>query len=770
MKHISLLIILLISSFSYLPAQNELFENNSFEDWSGSEVFGYSPQEWNTTMGSTFKETAIKKSGNLALKIATSNQSSNKLEQEIRSSQNQFFTGDVYEITINYYVTKSQDGNDILLKSYWTNGGAELSHDSDKLNNGTYLTSVGQWATKTIQTSVPENATSFYFALNVTKGSDVIFDDFSFKKIERTEPYINITPATLPKVSTLIGSPVQMAKLLISSGNLPNPITLEVTGKDAGYFTPSISSIPVSENLTEVTITYNPLAAGSHSAMLLIDCAGAEILSKTVSLKGDATDPTQAPIISVSPTTSLTFEAEVGKESVQEVYVTSSDLTDYLYAKVQGEADGVFLISTTMLPKVNDNTPFRITFKPKVQGTFTKSIELYSKGAQSVVIKVSGTGKPKGGGGEEPEGDKWPLDPNNPLALLIEPFNGVTHNKVLSNEGWKNIAEVNTRAWWGYTFKNDNGAITESTAKVTAFNSVNTDEVPYEMWLVTPPLDFVNSISKMFTFRVMGDLMIANSDAVLELYYMDMADGYLYKQKIDMDMPSIPDDNKEWREFHIDLTGQNISDTFFMGFRFSATGGLANSAVYYIDDVTYGRTDIPQITASEDYIFLKTRPDVEIQSKVINVSSTNLNNPVTLSIGGSNASKFELSTDVLPSTGGNFTVSFKSDLIGIHVAYVKLSSRGAADVYIPISAETSNDLSIKDNEVSERIYVKDNYIYIESETKSEVSVYNISGKIIGNFSALTREYQIPVYLHKGIYIVKVSVDNKTDKYHKVIIP
>ena len=51
--------------------------------------------------------------------------------------------------------------------------------------------------------------------------------------------------------------------------------------------------------------------------------------------------------------------------------------------------------------------------------------------------------------------------------------------------------------------------------------------------------------------------------------------------------------NDEWQEFHVDLANQNIEDVFFMGFRFKSMRGSSHSAVYYVDDVTYGRTDVP---------------------------------------------------------------------------------------------------------------------------------------------------------------------------------
>jgi hypothetical protein len=67
------------------------------------------------------------------------------------------------------------------------------------------------------------------------------------------------------------------------------------------------------------------------------------------------------------------------------------------------------------------------------------------------------------------------------------------------------------------------------------------------------------------------------------------------------DVPDNPDLNGAWREFRVNLAGENLADVFFMGFRFAATGGNQNSVVYYIDDVTYGKefTAISDLTKND---------------------------------------------------------------------------------------------------------------------------------------------------------------------------
>lgn len=67
-------------------------------------------------------------------------------------------------------------------------------------------------------------------------------------------------------------------------------------------------------------------------------------------------------------------------------------------------------------------------------------------------------------------------------------------------------------------------------AKITAYDSkVETGNgTPCQMMLVTPPLDFVNSASKLLTFRIMGDMLLESQTDLLEVCYIDMAENDMY--------------------------------------------------------------------------------------------------------------------------------------------------------------------------------------------------------------------------------------------------
>ncbi len=721
---------------SATTATEELLWNPGFENWQNS-ILGSTPEDWETALGESSQETTLVLSGEYALRLTSqSSQLGGKLQQEVRPALPEtFIPGDQYELTIQYYTVTSNGGNDICLNSYWSQGGTPMEHDKELLDNGTFFSSPQAWGKQTIQTTVPEGATSFYLSLKVSEGSTVVFDDFSFKKVASTEPTLQVQPSSIPELKTQINTPVQSGDILVRTENLPGPVNIEITGADRDMFSVSANQIAEGETETILQITYQPTKAGSHSAVLTFDCPAAPEVFTSIQLNGKATDPANPPVITVNTPSPVTFHAPAGGTDTQTISVSSRNISEYLWAKVTDTNVGVFHLSTTLLPENQENVELEVTFAPKESGTFHQRIEFYSENAQSVFIDLTGIAT-EAGGEEETEGDRLPLDPSNPVSLLDEHFDEASHNLPLSIKGWKNIAVEGKRAWWGYDFTGDN----EKTAKVTAYDSQAIGTYPTEMWLVTPPLDFLNAQSKIFTFRVMGDLLLEGQDASLEVYYMDMADGTLFRSPVEgIAIPSIPDENGEWREFHINLEGQNIADVFFMAFCFTATGGRENSAVYYIDDVSFGRTDLPTLTPSITVLAEEVMLGETYTSPDITITARNLTEPIALTLGGANPSAFELSTEGLPATGGSFNVTFSSEQEGVHEAYVKIASRGAADVYIPLVFNNQKGSAIE---------------IIAAEGDKRVAVYDYSGKLVQEWIETCNETWHLPHLPKGIYILQ----------------
>lgn len=488
------------------------------------------------------------------------------------------------------------------------------------------------------------------------------------------EPALNITPeAIFTGEAAPINTDTELMRYTVEATDLPNPVSIYLTGANRALYTLSAEEIPAGTSTTVVTVTYHPTAIGKHTGRINFDTMPTE-LATGYQFTNLAYDPENMPAISVEPSTLPAFSAKIGESQVQELTVTGANFPDNGNIKVMGEGQGAFIISSTLLSKYAPMT-LKVTFQPKTEGTFTERILMTGVMAEPVYITVTGSTT----GGEAPEekqGDELPLVTDNPLTLLDETFSSVTRNKPVSLEGWKNLALEGTRAWWGFNWDEPEP---NSAVKATAYDSrMGVDEgEPCQMMLVTPPLDFKNSASKMLTFRIMGDMLEEGMTDRLEVCYIDMTDGEMYVEPISgLSIPATADYNGEWRDYVMDLEGNDLSDTFFIGFRLTSTRGRNNSAVYYIDDVTYGRTDIPFIkpaTLTDEFISMAGSEF----TKTYSVSGRNLTGAISLKTGGANASKFTVAPSTLPAEGGEFTVTFLSDEIGIHEAEIVFTAEGA---------------------------------------------------------------------------------------------
>lgn len=607
--------------------------------------------------------------------------------------------------------------------------------------------------TSLIGTAVPTGAVSIT-GLYTSKNAVLIAprSTADIEAVAVADPSMSVSPTSFGQSRGYVGEETALGTVHVSAISLPGETYLEITGKNRDCFRVSTAKLPAGSSETDVTILYAPTSIGKHAAYLNIDCPSVPELSQTIALSGISTDRANPPVLAVEPTELPAFAAKAGETQEQTIQVTSANTPDYVYLKVKGQSEGAFRISATMLVK-NLTSPVKVTFAPKKAGTYTEVITIWSEANDTLDITVSGTATEQGAVSDK-EGDQLPLSTENPRTLLQENFDGVTKNAPLSIDGWKNLAVEGTRAWWGYEFGEADASAGEKTAKVTPFDSQAEigEGTPCEMMLVTPPLDFVNSASKIFTFRVRGDYLQDNQSDRLELCYLDMADGEIYQAPVEgFTMPALQDQSGEWQEYHVDLTGQPLADVFFMGFRFTSTRGRDNAATYYIDDVSWGRTDLPVIRTSETELAFTAKPGQDAASAPVDVTTTNLALPVTLSLGGANKSKFKLSATELPAEGGTFSVSFNSDEEGVHEAYVKLASRGAADVYVVLSVLNSSTTGTSSVAVA----------------PADIRVSDLSGRLLRSFKGVTSA-KATEGLPTGVYLLTIVTGNGVST-EKVIV-
>ena len=122
-----------------------------------------------------------------------------------------------------------------------------------------------------------------------------------------------------------------------------------------------------------------------------------------------------------------------------------------------------------------------------------------------------------------------------------------------------------------------------------------------------------------------------------------------------------------------------------MAFRYTSPNGGDGTVTFYVDEVSWGRTDLPMITVTPATIIDSTAVLNEKKTiGTIAVSSANLTNGITLSIEGANYNRFSLSAASLPAEGGSVEVSFEGKEVGVHEAYIRISSKGAPDKFVPM--------------------------------------------------------------------------------------
>ena len=677
MKRFCSILCAILLGMSTLFAEENLIANGDFEIASSNFLFGAQFEDWSFGAEIAIETTDVY-DGQQALRTVNVTQK-RSLQQDVDLRTD--VIGQEFELTIHYKVLEAQAG-DLALNSAWLYARpTEGVHDSAALNQELPIGS--GWQELKVSTTKPQDATYLTVSVAVKKGAKVIFDGFSLKRTESATPWFTVFPEKINAVTAQVNEEKLMATLTIRQGNLTQPISLSITGANAEMFALEKTVVTAAEE--QVKLWYKPTAAGVHKAMLLVDSQEATQDFVSLSLSGSASDPNLQPELTISPTTLPQFSTIVGGYAVDSVRVHSLNCTEDITVTILNDDEyPAFTISSTLLPK-NMEAQTRITFHPTKAGTYSATIYWSSAGVQKQQMKLTGTtnGAPTDPTEEWSKDFHW--DMSKPYALLNEHFDNIEHNKTLTLTDWQNVVLKGDRPWWGYEDKED-GTVVERCAKATAYIYQEQDSLPWEMWLVTPALDYKNAAEQIFTFRVRGDYLFQGQSAALTVFFVDATTPEdVFFQDLEIPMPQTEDEAGDWQDIHINLSGQEyIPDVFFMAFRFTGNSGQTGSSTYLIDDVSWGRTDLPAIIADSTLIRLTTQPG-KIEAVALNIEGKNLTESISIALGGSNPSNFTITPTSLPTEGGVLGVGFQSSELGVHEAYLRLRSRGAADVFIPMA-------------------------------------------------------------------------------------
>lgn len=620
---------------------------------------------------------------------------------------------DVVQLWVNPAVASTEPQPNAAINSATHTGADMKSFQAIELRQGSSATKVG-----------PEVIID---AIRVGTAWTDLFD------VASTEPAMTVTPTVVYDGSAVaIGSSTTYATYAVEYANLENPIDVYLTGANRNQFEVSAETIPAGSGKATITLTYKPQAIGKHTARINFEST-VSTLNTGFAATGIAWDPANPPMI-VAHSGGLTpFTCKAGEQQKQTITVTTSDLPDYGKAAVKGLSNGAFIISTATLLK-NGNTQINITFKPLVPGDYEEVIEFSGIKAVTETIRITGTAT-ENGTTEDREGDRLPLDDSKPLASYVQNFDGVTKNKPLSIEGWKNLAQVGNRAWWGYTWADGNSA-----AKVTPYDSKMEETTPCVMTLVSPALDFKNTPNPVLTFKVMGTLMRDGMADQLEVCYIEKDGEGMYVQPIDgLNIPASPDKNEEWVPYTIDLKGLDLADVFFIGFRFNSSRGAESTTSYYIDDFSWGQTNVPLIRPNIREGSFKATAGKKATSPDIEIEGIALTSDIKISLYGAHKGFFTLSTTTLPAAGGKFNLDFLNTEPGEYAVEVDLNSEGAPLTAVIVGVQNETATGITD---------------VIVDLSQPVSVYDIQGRALITNKQISSTSELKSAFGEGIYIVK----------------
>lgn len=555
------------------------------------------------------------------------------------------------------------------------------------------------------------------------------------------EGAVTIAETTLPTADGFKGEETVVGTVHITVTNEVTKATkIVMNGSNRAYFTATPEEIPATPGTYEVQVKYNPTVVGSHSALLQVYSQDEEVYYGRVSLKGRSADRNNMPTITVEGADALSQFTAVAGQNQQKTFTIALANAAENGTIALTKKDGNFAISSTYVSKWSKAT-ITVTYKPIEAGTHTETLTISTYAADPVVINLSGTAT--AATAEEREGDDMSqLTFDHPVTFFNEGFDNAVKNKPLMLTDWVNLAQPGTRAFWGFDLPETSEFAGDKVAKATLFDSMAATETPSGMTLFTPAIDYANAPSKMFTFRIMGQYLRESQDEELFFYCLSRDEkGELVNTFLEgIQVPATADENEDWKEVHMDLSklGKDLPNVFRIGVAFAGTRGRNSSVTYYLDDVAFGRTNIPTIEPSTSEVAFVAVPGQRTFSPSLTVNTSNIVNPVKLTLGGPNKSKFTLSTTEISAEGGTFQVAFQSDNEGVHSAYVKLASRGAADKYIALSVNNTTTTGVT---------------ALQADGTADVQVFDLQGRQLSSHTG--KDWQsVRKQLRPGTYVVR----------------
>ena len=180
----------------------------------------------------------------------------------------------------------------------------------------------------------------------------------------------------------------------------------------------------------------------------------------------------------------------------------------------------------------------------------------------------------------------------------------------------------------------------------------------------------------------------------------------------------------------IDSISNNIDDKFHIAFSYySPRGGNETSLNFMIDNITFGRTDLPELSVDKSLITVLFKVGLKSEPKAFEVKAKNAIDPISITLVPSTMNRFFTYTpNKLPKDGGWASFIFKSNDNKERAAMFLIQTPGAEPAIVKVLASTTTNIK-KNNNSSINATFRHNNIEING-AYNNYKLYSLSGKLL----------------------------------------
>jgi len=403
-------------------------------------------------------------------------------------------------------------------------------------------------------------------------------------------------------------------KLDLSANNGAIRITLSVKGwtKIEGDLKVSILGTNKEAIVKYAAIMADPFenkeiifeSGGTDSTVIKFESTAKRLFLDNIYIYSHSVD---APSIT-SPSSFTYARIDKNASTTENITIKGANLTGDLSVEVSG-APFSSTVTTITQAEALAGYDIPVTFAPTSRGIFTGQLIINGGGlAEPKTIALKG----------EAHGDLDPsdFDISAPVASISFDFEDITNNVDFEAEGWSNINVKNDRKWQGKTFTQ--GGVTDRYVQATAYSSSNQSSEEFDIWLVTPAIDFgALAAGTKFTFdqAVLG----AEPNTTFGVYHIAMNGNTVVKTKLTIDKNATV--NNQWLNTEADISG--LSGVGFIAFNYNRVAGVTTPASYRVDNVKLGvSTAVKNPSAETVSVYVKEGTivvDVKVPGGMIEV-------------------------------------------------------------------------------------------------------------------------------------------------------